>query len=512
MKKILTLIAFFSVINCTYAQIKSYSQTDIEKMEQAQKPETKPYNAGKPAYDGTSNHIGFFSNIVGLQIYFQNPTQCYYTSIKSLESEMEIKVKALDFEKMSELSPKNLKEVLFEYEPTSVTIKGTELSNTKTISESYLTLANIVTPESEDYKRYTSQITVDKTKYLSYKTGAIFDPTTNSGKQLTLDKSGALCTFSLEKSSSKPKSGVMHKDYYKSSPTLGYKYFSIATQALDNDKPILLSSKIKGMPKIPMIYVLVEDSTKDTLLLSSLNGGVVVEYYNKMVELHKGKKFAPPTQKNVNISNKLADKATSIQVSNKDTLECKDIIVYKGNVIALMSSPTKGEFGMLTGDVNEFKASDKKNIRDVNADNVNVEHSMPVAYCALGGLQPVEFIKAEKDYYKQTIAAIKELNADLQAKREKRSQELDKEIAAKQTQRKSDLYKKYGAKFGEAIFTSKIMLGMTSEMVLEAWGKPSNKQVTTSQEIWYYTGGALNSELLGRVTFKSGKVISFLSE
>ena len=90
-----------------------------------------------------------------------------------------------------------------------------------------------------------------------------------------------------------------------------------------------------------------------------------------------------------------------------------------------------------------------------------------------------------------------EAAAAAQRAEEQRMAELAREA------RRSDLITRHGPTIGEAIYSGRVLVGMSREQVIEARGQPSRReQLTPTDEIWYY-GGLRVGFANGRVRFVS---------
>ena len=72
------------------------------------------------------------------------------------------------------------------------------------------------------------------------------------------------------------------------------------------------------------------------------------------------------------------------------------------------------------------------------------------------------------------------------------------------TEHRDHIIKKYGEKYGEQIALRQVSLGMTPEMVLEAWGEPYHKSASQNEnktaESWAFDRNRY-------VNFENGKVV-----
>lgn len=108
-------------------------------------------------------------------------------------------------------------------------------------------------------------------------------------------------------------------------------------------------------------------------------------------------------------------------------------------------------------------------------------------------------IQAERDKKQKNINdSITEIRQQEEIKIEK-EQQLEEEkqqkkdellSAEKEKQRSKTLIQKYGKEYGELIIKHKVVIGMTKEMCLDAWGKPEDINRTTNaygtHEQWVY--------------------------
>jgi len=72
------------------------------------------------------------------------------------------------------------------------------------------------------------------------------------------------------------------------------------------------------------------------------------------------------------------------------------------------------------------------------------------------------------------------------------------EVRYRGDSRKIRLVKKYGQRHGLRISNKEIWIGMSEEMLLDSWGRPSNKNITQSafgkSEQWIYNRGQFRSD------------------
>ncbi len=101
-------------------------------------------------------------------------------------------------------------------------------------------------------------------------------------------------------------------------------------------------------------------------------------------------------------------------------------------------------------------------------------------------------LDVEKDEIEEVFKAKEKLlDAQIQNFNDKKRKEQFKKA---QENRKIRLVEKYGSLTGKTIIDSKISIGMTKEMVIDSWGKPSDINTTITEygvhEQWVYGSGS----------------------
>lgn len=512
MKKITVLILLLIITSQSYllAQIRQLSKDDAEKTYQQQVDEPKPFNDDKPTYDSLSNWLTNYKDIIGQQIYFPGTKELYLTELLKEDVDIAVSVKQIDYDKMviqSKGTRVNLNSIPLKNEKISKPLRAIKCSSTQEYTDCYFTIVDIVTKDHQNYDSYFKRLYFDPKDYLSCSSlkgePVIVDNKTNKKATLTVDENGDLVTYAVIGFNNKPQKGVLHKDYYEA--MMGAHYLRIETTALDLDKPILEKSSVKNIytHKDKPIFVLVEQQSQYTLLsLADLGGSIGLAYYNKMVDLHKDRKFISNNGgKDLYIYNMLIKEATRVCIKPTDTLVCEDIILFDKKLTALMSNGTE-EFGM---SVSSTKLLEVANYTYENRIDVKVD--IPTTYCALDKMQPIEFAEASNLHRQKIRSAIDEYEVQQKLAQKEKNEQWQREFEQQEKERKASLVAKYGQQYGESIFNRKVMLGMSPEMARVAWGNPTKKLIESNHEVWYYYGGLLNAELRGRLTFSHNKLI-----
>lgn len=496
-------ICVFLVIFCqciAFAQIKQMQSTVTES-----KPVIQEYNHDKIPFDSLSNDLTIYSNIEGQQFlsqsYRRSPEDLYM--IKNKHNEVKHKLKVML------IISGSLVRTTHEIDIISLTNM-----NTKRAPNTYLTILDVVVPKDSLYSVICSNpAQYDEKQYIH------IDDIDNYKLVLNSDKT--LSTYRIDILDKKPAKKEQDKYYFVNDKKQHCRY---VLEPFIFDKPVITTPTSKTKPSYnssaQAIAIMVEENGTDTLYkwlpgVTSGNfavgvklGGMSVGFYEKMVQLHKGVKFASP------VSYKVLDKSSSVKgiyaqvEANKEYL-CEDVVMKDHSLIAIL---TDGDntFGITLGDkayrLNvEFGYSpDSKEDLQINmmpifdypesysaiprGSYIGVNYRGDITDLTSKNLYPVDFLNAVKEHSNNLEILKAEHKAKNKAEKVAEYERRDAEYKAKQKARKDMLTAKYGEKMTEHILNGSVVLGMSKEMCIEAWGRPNRLQQTHLVEKLYYIG------------------------
>lgn len=174
---------------------------------------------------------------------------------------------------------------------------------------------------------------------------------------------------------------------------------------------------------------------------------------------------------------------TDLAMINIDGYD-KQVLVY------VFKNSTGGEIAVSTEELDEIPVDITEFIAKAEYDTQQKAKAAAEAQIAADKRakqeqDSLDVIKAEKD----RLAREKQAKLNAQQAKEQATKDAATSQAAKE-KRKEDLIKKYGATNGALIAAGQVQVGMTAQMCIDAWGKPTKINTTTStygtREQWVY--------------------------
>lgn len=301
---------------------------------------------------------------------------------------------------------------------------------------------------------------------------------------------------------------IFTKIDYKIEKDLKGRYYSLEDNYFKHyfDKTLAINSIVDIRPRRgETILKLVDSITGDTLYTS--DKGILVGFFSKVQQVYQNKIIVwQPSSNDTEIQDYVTKKRFTVEDVGTE-FKCKSITLYKDEIIAILENE-KGKITQQIGKVlNERNRphciTEKKweyyRHTESSLDQIVTKipsSNLPVQPIVLTGddfnrnLEFKDYLIAYENYIKDVDRLLKDFNKRNKEQEELEWKNFELKKAKEENSRLQACISKYGQKFGPDIAKRNVILGMTKEMCVAAWGKPSRTHIESNNlktvETWIY--------------------------